>query len=134
MPWTCRLIESPFARDFFELLPGRERPAVGDMWFAPGLLEPGKRFVGYTMSPAYRREWAAKRPPLLVRLPGQTIFCVDACAWRGGEPYGDGWTVTGEPPLITVEPSINIVGSYHGWIRGGVITDDCEGRTFAAPR
>lgn len=40
------------------------------------------------------------------------------------------WQVTGTPPNITVSPSISQVGYYHGFIKGGVITDDCEGRKF----
>ena len=32
-----------------------------------------------------------------------------------------GWKVTGALPNVTVHPSINIVGSWHGWIRAGVI-------------
>lgn len=40
------------------------------------------------------------------------------------------WTRTGEPPRVTATPSINHVGQYHGWLRDGVLTDDCEGRTF----
>jgi hypothetical protein len=40
------------------------------------------------------------------------------------------WRVTGELPKVTVEPSINMIGVYHGYITSGVITDDCEGRKF----
>lgn len=68
---------------------------------------------------------------LWVLLPGRSLFCVDTAAYdetRGH--HGEGWKVTGTPPTITVTPSINCIGSYHGYIRDGVITDDCEGRTF----
>lgn len=43
--------------------------------------------------------------------------------------YYDGWTVTGEPPLITVSPSVDYddkefgVKHYHGFIQNGVIGD-----------
>lgn len=40
------------------------------------------------------------------------------------------WSVSGDLPNVTVTPSINMVGVYHGWIQNGVITDDCDGRTF----
>jgi hypothetical protein len=40
------------------------------------------------------------------------------------------WIRVGEPPNITVTPSINYVGFYHGWLRDGVLSDDCEGRIF----
>lgn len=43
---------------------------------------------------------------------------------------GRGWDVTGELPKITLSPSINQVGSYHGYIQDGVISEDCEGRPF----
>ncbi len=42
---------------------------------------------------------------------------------------GPGWTRTGEPPHITVQPSI-AARRYHGWLQNGVLTDDMEGRTY----
>ena len=98
------------------------------MFPAPWLLDP---VWADDLSPQYRREFGGKRPPLVVRLPCGYDFCIDFRARRDGGAYGDGWAVSGTPPQITLSPSINIVGSYHGWIRDGVITDDCEGRTFA---
>jgi Family of unknown function (DUF6527) len=37
------------------------------------------------------------------------------------------WTVTGEPPRLTVQPSINAgdgagPGNWHGWVKDGVMT------------
>jgi hypothetical protein len=43
---------------------------------------------------------------------------------------GPKWTVQGVPPDVTVSPSIHQVGHYHGFIRGGIITEDCEGKKF----
>lgn len=43
---------------------------------------------------------------------------------------GETWTVNGDPPNISVSPSINAVGDYHGWLQNGVLSDDCEGRRF----
>lgn len=57
-------------------------------------------------------------------------FCAGKNIKRVSEFYGDGWVVTGEIPLITLSPSINIVGSYHGYIQNGIIQEDCEGRKF----
>lgn len=98
----------------------KDRPFIGECWYGdpdiPGL------------SIEFKRDWAAKRNPLWVVLPDETVFCVDQVATNAN---GSGWTVTGEAPNITVSPSINIVGHYHGWIRNGVITDDVEGRRFA---
>jgi len=105
-----------------------ERPHVGDMFPAPHWLDPA---CLKKLSPAYLAERRQKRQPLVVVLPGGAYFCIDCRAWSEGKSYGDGWTVTGEPPNVTLSPSINIIGHYHGWIQNGVITDDCEGRTFA---
>jgi hypothetical protein len=101
------------------------------MYPAPWLLEDG--YMGCSarekLSPSY---WAerSQRPPLVVRLPGPVDFCIDERAYKDGQHYGDGWTVTGEGSAMTLSPSINIGGIYHGWIRDGVITDDCEGRVY----
>jgi hypothetical protein len=55
----------------------------------------------------------------LVMLPnGAGPWCTLATA--GGT--GNRWTVTGDPPKITVKPSINDVGLWHGWITEGVMT------------
>jgi len=135
------------------------RIAVGSMWFAPHMLE-GNYPAMFGLSPRYLADHRQRRPPLIVKLPDGTEFCVDVMAWdtkpepcdhivndqqrtpqacpycsgtgtkRVGRHYGDGWIVTGREPLITLSPSINIVGSYHGWLRDGVISDDCEGRRF----
>ena len=43
---------------------------------------------------------------------------------------GERWSMVGTPPAISVSPSINCVGSYHGVIRDGVLSDDSEGRKF----
>jgi hypothetical protein len=102
-----------------------EKPAIGDMWPAPWFLGEEHSRLFWT-STQYDRDWAGKRPPLVVVLPGGHAHCVDI----GGTGNRDGWIVTGEPPRITVSPSINVHGIYHGWIKEGVITDDCEGRKF----
>lgn len=58
-------------------------------------------------------------PHLMVTLPDGTRWDVDG-------PSRDGtlWTRTGEPPLVTVQPSI-ASPRYHGFLRGGVLTDPC---------
>lgn len=68
----------------------------------------------------YNRGWS-------VRLPGLHAFWSKRIA-SDGKP----WDVNGEPPNVTVSPSINLLGVWHGWIRNGVITDDCEGRRYDA--
>lgn len=54
-----------------------------------------------------------------VRLPGPSLFYQHRKAKDGTE-----WQTSGEPPNITVNPSINVEGVWHGWIQGGVISDD----------
>lgn len=149
MGWTIRLIDPPAET-------GREEHlnpdgsvaglttwrviAVGDAWFAtpaPGggwLVYPDAPYKVHP-SPHYLRH-NAHRPPLIVCLPSKHgrfhayPWCIDEQAHDRSGPHGDGWTVTGDAPRITMQPSINIVGDYHGWIRDGVITEDCEGRTY----
>lgn len=112
MSWRCRLVDSP------------KNAQVGDMWFAPHMLEQEWTY-GFKLSAEYRRDWEGKRAPLMVILPNGSQFCVDGATTDDGD---GGWTVTGEPPLITVSPSINVVGLYHGFLQNGVLSDDVEGR------
>jgi hypothetical protein len=66
-----------------------------------------------------------KRGGPCVVLPGRMI-------WRMGEEGTNGhlWTLSGDIPNVTASPSINFVGTYHGWVQNGVVSDDCEGRKF----
>lgn len=59
-------------------------------------------------------------PCWVIRLPGQ------AYVWHTNMPSSDGgmWDVTGAPPNITVQPSINVGPEiWHGWIRDGRLVD-----------
>ena len=84
------------------------------------------------LSRRYLDQDAAIRPPLTVVLPtrggGAVAFGMDD--HPTSEP-DDAWTVTiagplveGQRPPITVQPSINCVGLYHGFLTDGVLTDD----------
>ena len=72
---------------------------------------------------------------LTVKLPSGSEWNMDrgriinAQGHHQGNPLPQ-WTRTGEPPNVTATPSINHQGCYHGWLRDGVLTDDCEGRKF----
>ena len=103
-----------------------DKKTVGAMWYAPEMLE-AEFYLGYSLSNEYKRDWMDKRPPIWVVLPSGTWFCVDSQITDGD---GSGWVVTGEAPNITVSPSINCVGIYHGFLQNGVLSDDCEGRIF----
>lgn len=77
--------------------------------------------------------WSDDDGHLHVILPcrsGRTEFDIDGHGWRDGAPSKDRWGRSGTPPRVTVSPSINIVGDYHGWVRDGKVTPDCEGRTY----
>jgi len=111
-----------------------ERPQnrkAGDMWPGTHILKHLDVF-GDKLSPRYLAMPEPRRLPYVVCLPGGVDFCVDFRAWRDGVSYGDGWTLTGPLERLTLSPSVNIGGAYHGWIRDGVISDDVEGRRFDA--
>ncbi len=52
--------------------------------------------------------------------------------WIVYGPSSDGkpWSVKGFPPGITVQPSIGVGKLYHGFIKGGIITEDVENRKY----
>jgi len=139
MSWNCRLIECTpditaqtlkigdmFFFDeakFPNVEDDPENPDADDpyYWFRM-FVEPNKLSDFYQQNNSHR-------PPLLVWLPGRTLFCVDSKCWNSGGYYG-GWQVTGDAPCITVSPSIDIGGSYHGFLQNGVIGDDVAGLKF----
>ena len=128
--WQCRLREKP------EHLNAEAGIRVGDMWFDDyKLSDEAPPFMRADLSDEYRRDWQGRRPPLIVAVPshrglGWRLIPIDEHYTRPGETHG--WTVTGEAPRITVQPSINAVGDYHGWLVDGVLSDDVEGRLFQA--
>lgn len=120
MPWTCRLLpwdEWLIARDSDALRPG-------DMAEMPS--DRAAKIDGI-LSDEYRRDWQGRRRPILVALPGGAIFNLDRFASGSGR---SGWTITGAPPRLTATPSINCEGVWHGYLTGGVLTEDCESRRF----
>lgn len=95
--------------------------APGDCWFAVAVgtkwcmfTDPERGpIVGARVAPEHQ----SKRPVVVV-LPNGVAWCVHA-----GTSGGSGWQVTGEPPRLTVTPSIDMKGggrdAWHGWIRDG---------------
>jgi hypothetical protein len=114
MAWSIRMIDPASGAS----------PEIGDMW-------PCDYWPSRWLSAYYDMTWREKRLPMMVWLPCGS-FCIDTCFIKNGDldPERAGWVVTGEPPLVTLVPSINIVGLYHGWIHDGIISDDCDGRQF----
>jgi len=76
-----------------------------------------------------RAEWADHpgRPPAwIVFLPNGTHWSTNDRASAGGNRIGSYWDVTGEPPCITVHPSIDDrtpSREWHGWIRDGAFVN-----------
>jgi hypothetical protein len=102
-----------------------ERPVPGDMWYDPELRADGAK----RCSPYYLAN-NTHRDPLTVVLPSGLHFHIDGPFWNKAGAYGPGWTVTGEAPRITMTPSINVVGNWHGYLTDGVLGVDVEGRVF----
>lgn len=72
---------------------------------------------------------------LFWKVPNGVVVSMPPGSYTFFNPYqkssgGGGWTVQGEWPNVTVTPSINCVGVYHGYIQNGQITEDCDGRKF----
>lgn len=130
MPWTCRLRE-------FTLDDHGQSFAVGDMFYLPRHLYDHPDDPVYWLRhwerhlSDYYRQHNSHRAPIMVCLPGNCLWCVDSQTVDNGQWSGaSGWTVTGEAPFITVAPSINIGGTYHGYLQNGVISDDVDGRSY----
>jgi hypothetical protein len=108
---------------------------IGDCWYHPNWVEgdAGRQFfLNHQASRKYKDQWADKRPPIIIRLPSGP-FSPDEFYGRPENTDRDGWTVTGsiEDGSLVVSPSVNIVGYYHGFVQGGAVSDDVEGRVFA---
>jgi hypothetical protein len=60
-------------------------------------------------------------PAWIIFLPNGTYWCTRDRSSGGGNKIGPQWSVSGTPPRITVNPSINDQSSrpWHGWIRDG---------------
>jgi hypothetical protein len=98
----------------------------GDAWFEPRIEERGFWIHNGSKLSTQFRALKGARLPIVVVLPGGWPFCVDGAVAKSDS----GWSVDGVPDRLTLSPSVNFVGHYHGYIRDGVITDDCEGRRF----
>jgi hypothetical protein len=94
---------------------------LGDLWEDGG----GQR-VGAMTWWSHEREPhdAAPRPmPHLAVMTPAGLVCLDCPATDPPHGY---WTRTGEPPSVTVTPSLNISEgeptAWHGFLAGGVLT------------
>lgn len=127
-----------------------ENPQVGDAYYARGehcgVWGPGPHEgVPYAYAHDLTRQFEqAGRRPIMVVLPCGYHFCIDSAYWSSSDtnPDRSGWDVrilappeVDHPLLLTLSPSVNIVGSYHGWIGinsvpPGFISDDLDARVY----
>lgn len=114
MSWQCVLLDGVFD----EVLDVDPWPPIGTMWYVQAGKVPTDRL---SVDHVLHRNG---QPTLWVRIPGGP-FCLDMCTREWAT-----WIRMGDPPRITVSPSINEVGIWHGYIRDGMITDDVEGRAY----
>jgi hypothetical protein len=85
-----------------------------------------------------------ERRPIALVIPSGYHLIIDAAFWgpNDANPTREGWVVQlGAPPVageglqLTLSPSVNVnSGSphgYHGFVSGGVVGDDVDGRRFS---
>lgn len=91
-----------------ELLPA----PIGAMW-------DGDWFKDCSLDSGLKYDRNADGIVLIVRTPGGD-WVIDGPSFENGKESGF-WTRTGKVPNITVTPSINIVGKYHGFLKNGYL-------------
>jgi hypothetical protein len=105
----------------------RREPAEHYTDLAPGDWWTRGTETGVDLSPEFM---ASGRVEIIwIRLPGNCgVWSPDINA--SGDDSG--WTLCladdGSP--LTATPSVNANNCYHGWLKNGELTDDCEGRTY----
>lgn len=88
--------------------------APGDCWYATRDGESWCEFPGGRRPILLAAEHRDARPMIVV-LPDGRPWCLHSPA-SGSEA---GWSVAGELPNVTVHPSIDRRGSWHGWLVEG---------------
>lgn len=100
------------------LVPLHELP-VGAIWRQDFGHGPTSRYCAARNGFALETARMMELPHLFVRTPGG-VWDMDTISTNG-----EGWDVTGEPPNVTANPSIqhNHGNRWHGWLRNGVLTE-----------
>jgi hypothetical protein len=119
--WKCYAVEYVECNP---TIPDPERPGVsyGSMYrLSEGEVVPFRKLRVGAM-------WRHPQKGIAVKLPGYGSGVI----WYMEMPGTDGcrWAVTGEMPNVTAQPSINFVGTYHGFVQNGQVTDDVDGKRF----
>lgn len=133
MPWPLKFIANP-KRDKNGNIDIHVM-SIGDCWF----LNPPTHLTEQELAEWWRCRHLtdqyysdnSKRPPLVILLPGKTYFVADSKCFSLEKGYYDGWKVVGDPANLTIAPSVNFKGAYHGYITNGIIGNDVEGRKFS---
>lgn len=138
MSYKCFFIERPPLRSFE--MEGKElfyvetsQLQIGAMWWwhnDEGKVAPPETLRKAHLTKWYWDNWSKTRAPIFVMLPGRNVFCIDSQGYDAKRGYFDCWQVKGRAPLITVTPSINMIGRYHGHLTKGVLTLDLDGRKY----
>ena len=104
----------------------------GDWTYAQWMIDDWASTLGAHYWAMQARADKPRRLPIVIHLPNGQDWCPDQMARNDAGFHGRGWQVDLDAgvDMMTITPSINCVGSYHGWVRAGYVTDDCEGRTF----
>lgn len=77
--------------------------------------------MGYWSHGRSERDTEPKAMPHLAVMTPIGLVCLDCPATS--DPPGRYWLRVGEPPLITVSPSLNVNNElWHGWIVNGEMT------------
>jgi hypothetical protein len=118
MSWNCYVVEKKILAEHRQVRPGVTTQTV--------FVHEGREYLWQELKVGAM--WYEDGVGIVVKLPGS----LQGLEWRMNRPGTNGcvWNVVGGMPLVTATPSINFVGLYHGWVTNGVVTDDCEGRTF----
>ena len=127
MPWPLNFVRP----ELWSIGPNGRIP--GDWTYAAWMVTDCPSALGKAYWSLPERPDKPRRPPIIIRLPDGCEWCPDRMGWNQAQGFhGDGWQVdlSCGPDMLTITPSINVVGCYHGWVRAGYVTDDCEGRTF----
>ena len=130
MGWKCFILDGPPRNGTSDYQPGAmwigdtdpRNPTEDANWnFVPSI-----EYLAGTMKP-----WWIALPGPSYTIEGEEHKTLQYFALgqrASGNPTG--WVISGKPPNITITPSIDCVGRYHGFVRDGIITPDCEGRLF----
>lgn len=110
----------------------------GACWYAPWLLKPERGLAEgpEELSPKYRNEQMAIRPPLVIWLPGVACWAIDARAsrartwWDLVTPMNPGEDPATWVRRLTLAPSIDYKGYYHGYVQQGEVKPDVSGFAY----